>query len=129
MAITRWADSSFYEMGATDFETLMEGANGAMLVCSGESNPADRAAAVSAALATKTSPGITLSGIDGADQVITIAAAATVAIDTSGTATNICLIDDTRLLFVTPCTSQALVDTETVDIPEWAITLKQPSAP
>ena len=116
-------------MGATDFETLMEGANGKMLVCSGADNPGDRAAALSAALAAVDSPAITLAGADGADKTITFAANSTVAIDTSGTATNICLIDDTRLLFVTPCTSQALVDTGTVDIPEWAITLKQPSAP
>jgi len=129
MAITRWADADFFKMGATDLETLMEGANGKMLVCSGADNPADRAAAVSAALATVDSPAVSLSGADGADQVITFAANATVAIDVTGTATNICLIDDTRLLYVTPCTSQALVDTGTVDIPEWAITLKQPTAP
>jgi hypothetical protein len=129
MAITRWADADFFLMGATDLETLMEGVNGAMLVCSGANNPADRTAAVAAALATKASPAVTLSGADGADQVATFAANAAVPVDVSGTATSVCLIDNTRLLWVQPCTAQALVDTGTVDIPEWAITLHQPSAP
>ena len=128
MAITRWAHADFYNDGVTTLETEIE-AGGAMIVCSGASNPADYTAAGTAALATVATPAITLSGASGADRVMTFAANSAVAIDTSGTATNICIVNADTLLLVIPCTSQALVDTGTVDIPEFAVTLKQPSAP
>lgn len=128
MAITRWAHADFYNDGMTTMHTEIE-ASGSMLVCSGTNNPADYAAAVAAALATVATPAVALSGASGSDRVMTFAANSTVAIDVSGTATNICITNADTLLFVTPCTSQALVDTGTVDIPEWAITMKQPTAP
>lgn len=128
MAITRWAHADFYNDGMTTMHSEIE-ASGQMLVCSGADNPADYAAAVAAALADVPTPAVALSGASGADRVMTFAANAGVAVDTSGTATNVCIVNADTLLFVTPCTSQALVDTGTVDIPEWAITMKQPTAP
>ena len=128
MAITRWAHADFYNDGVTTLESEIEG-GGALIVCSGADNPADYAAAGTAALATVATPAITVTGASGADRVLTFDANSTVDIDTTGTATNICIVNADTLLLVIPCTSQALVDTGTVDVPEFAITLKQPSAP
>lgn len=61
---------------------------------------------------------------------LTIAEQADIDIDTSGTATHIALLDvsGSRLLLVTTCTSQALVDTGTVTVPEWTYTIRKPVA-
>ena len=62
---------------------------------------------------------------------ITIGAMEDLAIVGTGTqnATHVCLCDvDDRLLFVTTCTSQALVNGSTVTIPAWKITIPDPAA-
>jgi hypothetical protein len=44
-----------------------------------------------------------------------------VAIGTSGTAVNVCIIDGTKVLAVTDCTSQSLTSGNTVNIPAWVV--------
>lgn len=127
MAVVRWSDID----ALTAMKTAIDAAttNGKMLVCSGTTQPVTRAEAISAALAEVVSPTLTLSGAAGSDEVCTISEELAVPVDTTGTATSIALIDASKLWFVTTCTSQPLVDTGTVDIPEWTITAKQPTAP
>lgn len=102
-----------------------------LLVCS--SQPANRAAALSAALAdVSLTPGdgngdFTIGNGDTSGRKLTVAEQANVEVDTSGTATHVALIDGTRLLYVTTCTSQALVDGNTVTVPAWDIEIADPS--
>jgi len=57
---------------------------------------------------------------------VTVAAKSAVTIDSSGTATHVCLDNGSVLLYVTTCTSQALVAAGTVDIPAWIIQIDDP---
>jgi hypothetical protein len=54
-----------------------------------------------------------------------------ITVDASGTATHVALADsgNSLLLFVTTCTSQALLATNTVTIPTWDIEILDPAAP
>lgn len=74
----------------------------------------------------------TIAAGDGAGNVprkVTVAAKSAVAIDTSGTATHIALVDtvNSLLLFVTTCTSQALVSPGTVNFPAWKLEVGAPT--
>lgn len=101
-----------------------------MVACSGE--PANFAGIAAVALAD-----IALTAGDGnGDYVIaddtsgrkvTIAEQSAVDIDASGTATHISLDDGSALIYVTTCTSQALVDTGTVDFPAWKVNIADPT--
>lgn len=68
---------------------------------------------------------------DVSGRKVTVAAQSGVLIDASGTATHVALLDvaGTALLYVTTCTSQALVanGTNTVNIPAWDIEVADPS--
>lgn len=61
----------------------------------------------------------------------TVAAKSSVLIDTSGTATHVALLDVTnsKLLYVTTCTSQALTanGSNTVNFPAWDIEIADPT--
>jgi hypothetical protein len=50
-------------------------------------------------------------------------------VDTSGTATHIAVADsaNSKLLYVTTCTSQALTSGNTVDVPAWDIEIADPA--
>jgi len=60
---------------------------------------------------------------------VTVAAKTAVTVDTSGTVTHVCLLDVTnsKLLYVTTTTSQAVVNPGTVDIGSWAIEIADPT--
>lgn len=58
---------------------------------------------------------------------VTVAAKSGVTVDTSGTADHVALVDATRLLYVTTCTSQALTAANTVNFPAWAVELEDPA--
>jgi len=58
---------------------------------------------------------------------VTVAAKSGVNVDSSGTATHVALVDATRLLYVTTCTSQALTAANTVNFPAWAIEIADPT--
>ena len=64
---------------------------------------------------------------DTSGRKLTLAQQADIDIDASGTATHIAIDDGTDLLFVTTCTSQALVDTGTVTIPAFKINIPDPT--
>lgn len=50
---------------------------------------------------------------------LTVAAKSSVPVDTSGTATQVAIVDATNVLIVTTCTSQALTSGNTVNFPTW----------
>jgi hypothetical protein len=58
---------------------------------------------------------------------VTIAQQASIAIDTTGTATEISLDDGTDLVYVTTCTSQLLTSGGTVTVPAWDIEIADPT--
>ena len=99
-----------------------------MIACSAE--PTTRTEAVTTyALAdvAVVSGDFTLGNGDVSGRKLAVAAKSAVAIDTSGTATHVAIVDGTRLLFVTTCTSIALVDTGTVNFPTWDIEVADPT--
>ena len=90
-----------------------------MYVCT--SQPVTRAAAISAALATKT--GLTSGSYTGAadgdtsGRKLTINSQAGINVYLSGTATHIALCSGSTLIYVHTCTSQVLTSGNTVTIP------------
>lgn len=106
-----------------------------MLVCGGASSPADRAAALAAALAdVAMTPGLGNGDFTAADdptgglgRKVTMTAKNGVTVDSSGDATCIALIDGSALLYVTTCTTQTLTSGNTVNIPSWKIQIGDPT--
>jgi hypothetical protein len=101
-------------------------------VCSGQpANYAGIAAVLLAEVALTVGAGngdYTLADGDTNGRKLTIAAQSALDISTSGTATHIALSNGSdTLYYVTTCTSQALVDTGTVDVPAWDIEVADPS--
>jgi hypothetical protein len=96
-----------------------------MVVTSGQ--PANFAGIAAVALADVTlTAGVgngdyTRANGDTSGRKVTVAAQSAVPIDSSGTATHVCLDDGTTLLQVTTCTSQALTAGGTVDVPAFDI--------
>jgi len=64
---------------------------------------------------------------DVSGRKVTVAAKSAVPVDTSGTATHVALVDATRLLYVTTCTSQALTSGNTCNVPAWEIEIADPA--
>lgn len=58
---------------------------------------------------------------------LTVAQQSSIAVDSSGTATHIALVDDTRLLLVTTCTSQVLTAGNTVTVPAFDDEIADPT--
>lgn len=58
---------------------------------------------------------------------VTVATKTGVTVDSSGTATHVALVDGSRLLYVTTCTSQALTAANTVNFPAWAVEILDPT--
>jgi hypothetical protein len=99
-----------------------------MIVCS--TQPTTRTEAVTTyALAdvAMASGDFTQGNGDVSGRKVTVAAKSGVTIDASGTATHIALVDGTRLLYVTTCTSQGLNSGGTVDFPAWDIEIADPT--
>lgn len=99
-----------------------------MTVCNAQ--PTTRTEAVSTyALADVAvdSADFTIADGDSSGRKVTISAQTGATIDVSGTATHVALVDGTRLLYVTTCTSQALTSGNTVDFPAWKIEISDPS--
>lgn len=97
-----------------------------MLACS--SQPADRAAALAAALADVAMAGgdFTKANGDIDGRKVTVAQKSGVTIDANGTANHIALIDGTTLRYVTTCTPQALNTGGTVTFPAWDVEVADP---
>ena len=102
-----------------------------MIACSAQ--PTSRTEAVTtyalADVAMTVNTDYTKANGDVSGRKVTVAAKSTVLIDTSGTATHVALVDGTRLLYVTTCTSQALTanGSNTVNFPAWDIEIAGPT--
>jgi len=94
-----------------------------LYVCS--SQPATRAAAITAQLAIKS--GLTAANFTGpangdvSGRKLTVNTAVDMAITASGSATHVALCSGTTLLYVTTCTAQSLTAGGTVTTPVWDI--------
>ena len=102
-----------------------------MIACSAQ--PTTRTEAVStyalADVAMTVNTDYTKANGDTNGRKVTVASKSSVLIDTSGTANHIALVDGTRLLYVTTCTSQALTanGSNTVNFPAWDIEIADPT--
>ena len=81
--------------------------------------------------ATMASGDFTNANGDSSGRKTTVAAKSSILIDTSGTATHVALLDvsNSKLLYVTTCTSQALTanGSNTVNFPAWDIEIGDPT--
>lgn len=99
-----------------------------MIACSAQ--PTTRTEAVTTyALADVAMSGtdFTLANGDTSGRKLTVAAKSAVTVDTSGAANHVAIVDGSRLLYVTTCTSQALTSGNTVNFPAWDIEIADPS--
>lgn len=100
-----------------------------MIACSAE--PTTRTEAVTtyalADVAMTPDTDYTKANGDTNGRKVTVAAKSSVTVDSSGTATHIALVDGTRLLYVTTCTSQALTASNTVNFPAWDVEIADPA--
>ena len=100
-----------------------------MVAVSGQ--PANYAAADAGKLAEATLTGtdFTLAAGDISGRKVTVAAKSGLSVITAGTADHIALLDPalSKLLYVTTCPAQALVDGGTVSIASWAVEVGAPS--
>jgi hypothetical protein len=97
-------------------------------VCSGSSNPATRAAAVTATLASiAVDSGDFVKSEGTSGRKTTVGAQSGVSISASGDATCICLDDGTNLLYITTCTTQTLTSGGTVTVPAWTVQFGDPT--
>lgn len=119
--MAKWANTSV-------LDALLDKVGTATRLVVTTEQPADRAAALSTAIATTTlSSAFTKSAGSPNGRKTTIAQQANIPVTASGTATHVCLIDGTDLLYVTTVTSQPLTSGNTVTIPAWTITVADPS--
>lgn len=103
-----------------------------MTACSAEPTTRNEAITTYALADIALTPGdgngdFTIANGDSSGRKITVAQQADVDIDTNGTATHVAICDGTRLLLVTTCTSQALVDTGTVTFPAFDDEIADPT--
>ena len=93
------------------------------------SQPASRAAALSAALASVTVDSGDFAKADGTPngRKLTVSQQSNVPVTATGSATHVCLVDGSDLLYVTTVTSQTLTTGNTVTVPAWTITVADPS--
>lgn len=98
-----------------------------VIVCT--TQPADRAAALSTALASASLSSGDFTKADGTPngRQVTMAQKAAVAVTGTGSAQHVALVDGTSLLYVTTVTAQTLTSGNTVTIPSWKITVADPS--
>jgi hypothetical protein len=78
---------------------------------------------------TMASGDFTVGNGDVSGRKVAVAAKSAVTIDANGTALHIALLDvaNTKLLYVTTCSSQALSSGGTVDIPTWDVEISDPA--
>lgn len=102
-------------------DALLNGIAGStqMMVCTAQ--PADRAAALSTALASVTlSPSdFTKAGGSPNGRRLNIAQKSAIPVTATGSATHVALVDASNLLAVTTATAQTLTSGNTVTIPTW----------
>lgn len=122
MPTAKWANDDVMDAALAKVATATT-----LRVCSGASNPADRAAAVTATLASVAlTPGLGNGDFTAADgdvsgRKVTVAQQSDISISASGDATCVCLDDGTDLLYVTTSVTQTLTAGGTVTVPAWDI--------
>ena len=91
--------------------------------------PANRVAALSDALATASlsSGDFSKSDRTGGGRTLTIAAKSAIPVTATGNAQHVSIINATELLAVTTATAQVLTDGNTVTIPSWTASVSDPS--
>jgi len=122
-------------MGKSVHDDVLDGAidvldqGDLMIACSAE--PTTRAEAVSTyALADATmvaDTDYTKANGDTSGRKVTVAAKSTITVDATGSANHVAVVDATRLLYVTTCTSQALTSGNTVNFPAWDVEFADPT--
>lgn len=90
-----------------------------MVITSAEPANFGGIAAVALADVTLDSGDFAIANGDTSGRKVTIAQQSSIPIDSSGSATHICLDDGTTLLFVTTCTTQVLTAGGTVTVPAY----------
>lgn len=100
-----------------------------MTVCNAEPTTRTEAVATFKLADVAMTPNTDFTKADGdtSGRKCTVAAKSGVAVDTSGTANHVALVDATRLLYVTTCTSQALTSGNTVNFPAWKVEIADPT--
>lgn len=99
-----------------------------MYICTSE--PADRAAAISASLIsaqTLDSGDYSKANGDSSGRKITVAEQANISVTGTGTATHIAICTGSALLIVTTCTSQSLTSGNTVTVPAFDCEVADPT--
>lgn len=109
------------------FDVLDQG--NLMIACSAE--PTTRAEAVTtyalADVAMTPDTDYTKADGDTSGRKVTMAQKTGVIVDATGTATHVAIVDGTRLLYVTTCTSQPLTAGNTVTFPAWDVEIADPT--
>src|SRR6186713_2827889 len=104
--------------------------NNAVTLCLCSAEPTTRTEAFTTyELAKKTISSADYTGPSDGDsggRKLVVNAEASVPVDDSGTATHVALVDATRLLCVTICTSKAVVSGDLVNFPAWTLTFSDP---
>lgn len=100
-----------------------------MTVCSAEPTTRTEAITTFKLADVAMTPNTDFTKADGtvSGRKVTVAAKSAVPVDTSGTALWVALVDATRLLYRTTCTSQALTSGNTVNFPAWAVEITDPT--
>lgn len=100
-----------------------------MTVCSAEPTTRTEATTTFKLADVAMTPNTDYTKADGdvSGRKVTVAAKSGVTVDSSGTATHVALVDATRLLAVTTCTSQALTATNTMNFPAWKAEFADPT--
>jgi len=124
-------------MGKSVHNDVLDGAwaiiksatSGQITVCSTEPTTRSHAITSYALAATAfTSANFTgpTSGSSGGRK-LTVNAFNSVSVDSSGSAQHVALVDGTRLLYVTTCTTQSLTSGNKVNIPSWKMEIGDPT--
>lgn len=126
MATSRYAADSVMDAALDKIATC-----NMLRVCSGASNPADRAAAVTATLASVAldSGDFSKANGDASGRKVTVAQQANMSIGTSGDATCVVMDDGTTMLYVVPATTLSLTSGGFVTSPAFDIEFADPTAP
>lgn len=100
-----------------------------MTVCSAEPTTRTEAITTFKLADIAMTPNTDYTKADGAvsGRKCTVASKSGVTVDTSGTALWVALVDATRLLYRTTCTSQALTAANTVNFPQWVVEIADPT--
>lgn len=121
----KWTDDSVMDAALNVIKT---GAT-AMHVCTTIDATPTRAEVLAASLANvaMATGDFTLADGGTSGRKFTTGAKTGLSVGTSGTAVNIAIIDGTKVLDVTDCTSQALTSGNTVNVPAWTHEIGDPT--